>query len=188
MVTDELVAPPATDLVSTLVIDDQGVIWFTLYVGNRIGRLDRRTGAITEFETAGRPYGIALDRAGHVWFCQIGAHKLGKLDPKTGAITELALERGSRPRRMATAPDGSLWVTLYGAGALLRVDPIAGKVVQEYVLPAQPLSDPYAVTVDGGGVWCGPTSSRPTRSCAWTPGPTRCGCSRCPLKVSASAR
>jgi virginiamycin B lyase len=136
----------------TLVIDDQGVIWFTLYVGNRIGRLDRRTGAITEFETAGRPYGIALDRAGHVWFCQIGAHKLGKLDPKTGTITELALERGSRPRRMATAPDGSLWVTLYGAGALLRVDPIAGKVVREYALPAQPLSDPYAVTVDGAGI------------------------------------
>jgi virginiamycin B lyase len=97
---------------------------------------------------------MALDRAGNVWFCQIGAGKLGKLDPRTGRITELVLERGSAPRRMATAPDGSLWVTLYGKGTLLRVDPVAEKVVKEYPLPAGPAGGPYAVTVDGAGmVW-----------------------------------
>jgi virginiamycin B lyase len=138
----------------TLVIDDQGVIWFTVQGGNRIGRLDTRTGKITEFNTAGRPYGMALDQAGNVWFCQIGAGKLGKLDPRTGRITELVLERGSAPRRMATAPDGSIWVTLYGKGTLLRVDRVAEKVVKEYPLPAGPAGGSYAVTVDGAGmVW-----------------------------------
>jgi virginiamycin B lyase len=97
---------------------------------------------------------MALDQAGNVWFCQIGAGKLGKLDPRTGRITELVLERGSAPRRMATAPDGSIWVTLYGKGTLLRVDPVAEKVVKEYPLPAGPAGGPYAVTVDGAGmVW-----------------------------------
>lgn len=136
----------------TLVLDDRGVVWFTVQRGNRIGRLDTRNGRITEFETRGNPYGIALDRAGHVWFCQVGGDRLGRLDPGTGRITEFPLEAGSRPRRMAAAPDGSLWVTLYGKGTLLRVDPAAGKVVKEYALPAGPGGGPYAVTVDGAGV------------------------------------
>jgi virginiamycin B lyase len=136
----------------TLVIDEAGVIWFTVQGGNRIGRLDTRTGKMTEYPTAGRPYGIALDKAGNVWFCQISAGKLGRLDPKTGTITELALDRGSQPRRMAAAPDGSLWVTLYGKGTLVRVDPSAMKVVKEYALPAGRGGGPYAVTVDAAGI------------------------------------
>jgi virginiamycin B lyase len=138
----------------TLVMDESGVIWFTVQNGNRIGRLDTKTHRVTEYSTRGRPYGIALDRAGHVWFCQLGGDRLGRLDPASGRITELPLERGSQPRRMATAPDGSLWVTLYGNGKLIRVDPAAPKVVKEYALPAGSRGGPYAVTVDGAGlVW-----------------------------------
>jgi len=136
----------------TLVIDDQDAIWFTVQSGQRIGRLDPKTGAITEFKTRGNPYGIALDHSGNVWFCQIGGDRLGRLDPRTGVITELPLEPGSRPRRMATAPDGSLWVALYGSGKLIRVDPATQKVVKEYALPAGPSGGPYAVTVDGAGI------------------------------------
>jgi virginiamycin B lyase len=138
----------------TLVIDDAGVIWFTVQSGHRIGRLDTRTGAITEYKAAGNPYGIALDRDGNVWFCQLSGDRLGRLEPKTGTLTDLPLERGSRPRRMAAAPDGSLWVTQYGNGKLVRVDPLARKVVKEYALPAGQDGGPYAVTVDGtGAVW-----------------------------------
>ena len=138
----------------TLVIDDKGIIWFTVQNGQRIGRLDTKAGRVTEYKTRGNPYGIALDRSGQVWFCQLSGDRLGRLDPATGKITELELERGSRPRRMATGPDGSLWVTLYGTGKLVRVDPAAGKVVKEYALPAGPAGGPYAVTVDAAhGVW-----------------------------------
>src|SRR6266545_6981833 len=96
----------------------RGVIWFTVQSGHRIGRMDTRTGTITEYKAAGNPYGIALDKGGNVWFCQLSGDKLGRLDPKTGTITELVLERGSHPRRMAAAQDGSLWVTQYGNGKL----------------------------------------------------------------------
>ena len=136
----------------TLVIDSQGTIWFTVQGGQRIGRLDRASGKITEYNTRGNPYGLAVDKAGNIWFCQLSGDRLGRLDPKTGTITELQLDAGSRPRRMATAPDGSLWVTLYGHGKLLRIDPAAQSVVKEYVLPHGPTAGPYAVTVDADGI------------------------------------
>jgi virginiamycin B lyase len=74
------------------------------------------------------------------------------VDARSGAISEVELERGSQPRRMASAPDGSLWVTYYGNGKLVRFDPAARRVVKEYRLPAGPDGGPYAVAVDGGGI------------------------------------
>jgi virginiamycin B lyase len=136
----------------TLVVDEGGIIWFTVQNGQRIGRLDPRTGTITEYGTRGNPYGIALDAAGRVWFCQLHGDRLGRLDPRTGAITEVAMPPGSRPRRMAAAPDGSLWVTLYGTNRLIRFDPVGQKIVKDYPLPAGPGGGAYAVTVDGGGI------------------------------------
>ncbi len=137
----------------TLVIDDKGIIWFTVQNGQRIGRLDRASGQITEYRTSGNPYGLAVDKQGDVWFCRIGADKLGRLDPARGAITELDTGTGSRPRRIAAAPDGTLWVTGYGNGKLIKVDSQARRVVKEYAMPAGD-GGPYAVTVDAAGrVW-----------------------------------
>ena len=121
----------------TLIItDDQSTIWFTMQSGNKVASLDTKTGAIKEYASSGGPYGLALDKAGNVWFCRMGDNKMGKLDPKTGQMSEVDTGRGSRPRRVATAPDGMLWVTLYGNGKLAKLDPAAMKVVKEYQLPA----------------------------------------------------
>ena len=138
----------------TLVItDDGGTIWFTQQRGDKIGRLDVKTGKIVEYESSGGPYGIAIDKAGNIWWCRMGDDKMGRLDPKTGKMSELDMGSGSRPRRVAAAPDGSLWITLYGNGKLAQLDPVAMKVVKEYQLPGGD-AGPYAVTVDGGGlVW-----------------------------------
>ena len=75
----------------------------------------------------------------------------GGIDPKTGTITELYMGAGSRPRRVATAPDGTLWVALYGNGKLAHVDPAANRVVKEYEMPAGANGGPYAVNVDANG-------------------------------------
>jgi virginiamycin B lyase len=138
----------------TLVITDDGsTIWFTLQSGNKIGSLDTKTGAIKEYPMPGGPYGLALDKAGNVWVCRMGDNKMGKFDPKSGRTGEIDTGRGSRPRRVAAAPDGMLWVTYYGNGKLAKIDPAAMKVVKEYPMPAGD-AGPYAVTVDGGGmVW-----------------------------------
>ena len=142
----------------TLVRDAAGDIWFTGQSGNYLARFERdgdgKTGKITEYKMPGGPYGLTIDQQGNVWVCRYSADKLGKLDPKTGKISELGMGTGSRPRRIATAPDGTLWVTLYGKGKLVQVDPVANKVLHEYALPAGANAGPYAVTVDAAGkVW-----------------------------------
>jgi len=134
----------------TLVIDETGAIWFTNQSGS-VGRLDRSSGKITEYPMSGGPYGLALDKRGSVWVCRMSADKMGIIDPKTGKISDLYMGPGSRPRRVATAPDGTLWITLYGNGKLAHVDAVAGKIIKEYEMPAGANGGPYAVTVDGTG-------------------------------------
>ena len=138
----------------TAVLDGEGNVWFTGQGGDYLGKLDRRTGKITEQPMPGGPYGLAIDRQGRIWVCRMGANALGIYDPNSGKSDELRTGSGSRPRRIAAAPDGMLWVTYYGNGVLAKVDPAAKKVVKEYPMPAGPRGGPYAVAVDGAGrVW-----------------------------------
>ena len=137
----------------TAVLDDSGNVWFTGQGGGYVGRLDRSTGKIQEYPMPGGPYGIAIDQRGFVWACRMGANALGRVDPKSGRVDELPTGSGTRPRRIAAAPDGALWVTYYGTGMLAKVDPVAMKVAKTYQMPAGSRG-PYAVTVDAAGrVW-----------------------------------
>ena len=138
----------------TAVLDGDGNVWFTGQGGGYLGKLDRKSGKITEHPMPGGPYGLAIDRQGRIWVCRMGDNALGIYDPKSGRTEEVRTGSGSRPRRIAAAPDGMLWVTYYGNGILAKVDPAAKKVVREYAMPAGPRAGPYAVAVDGAGrVW-----------------------------------
>ena len=137
----------------TAVLDDAGNVWFTGQ-GGYLGKLERASGKVSEIPMPGGPYGLAIDKQGRIWVCRMGANALGIYDPKSGKTDELRTGSGSRPRRIAAAPDGMLWVTYYGNGKLARVDPMAKKVVKEYAMPAGERAGPYAVVVDGAGrVW-----------------------------------
>lgn len=136
----------------TLALGNDGeTLWFSMQTSNRIGSVDILTGRIAEYETSGNPTGIAIDRAGNVWWCRSGDNKLGRLDPRTGSISELDTGRGSRPRRIATAPDGALWITLYGNGQLAKVDPVNTQLVDTHPLPGGN-AGAYAVAVDESGI------------------------------------
>jgi len=135
----------------TAALADDGVLWFTEQGADRIGRLDRATGAITEYQTSGTPYGLSIAPDGAIWFCRIRGDMLGRLDPASGTITDLAMGKGSNPRRIAASPDGTLWVTLWGNGRLAHVDPKAAALIREYELPHREDGGPYAVTVDAEG-------------------------------------
>ena len=138
----------------TLIQDTTGNIWFTERTAGRLGKLTRATGKITEYPIGDDPYGLAMDKRGNVWVTRKAADRLTQFDPKTGQVADLLLEKGSQPRRAATAPDGMLWVSLYGKGKLAKIDPASRRVLKEYELPGGPNAGPYAVNVDTAGrIW-----------------------------------
>ena len=135
-----------------LIVDKQGIVFYTGNGNGTIGRLDPASGKITEYETRGGPYGLALSKDGAVWFCELTGHRMGRLDPATGKITEVELPRGTGPRRVAANADGSiLWWAFYGSNELVKFDPIAQKILKKYPLPSGKGGGAYAVTVDGAG-------------------------------------
>ena len=138
----------------SLVLGDDDSVWFTDREFGRLGKLDRASGRFT-FHTVGEdPYGLATDQRGRVWVTRKDADRVTRVDPATGEIAELALARGSLPRRIALAPDGMIWVALYGVGRVISIDPVRVTVARDYQLPGGPNAGPYTVNVDAAGrVW-----------------------------------
>ncbi|HET9578092.1 MAG TPA: hypothetical protein VFP44_09720 [Usitatibacter sp.] len=137
----------------SLAIDARGRIWGALREG-RVVRLDPATGAVDSYPMGGNPYGLAFDANGVLWVTRIDADTVTSIDPQTGRTRDLFLGTGSKPRRIALAPDGHLWISLYGAGKLAEVDPAAHALVRQFAAPAGPNSGPYTVLVDAAGrVW-----------------------------------
>jgi len=138
----------------TIVLAADGTLWFTVQHGQRVGHLIPASGHIDEYPMRDNPYGLAIDRQGVVWVCRLAGDALGWIDPQTGQHGEVATGSGSRPRRIAAAPDGSLWVAYYGNGRLARLDPVKRQITRTWPLPASGGQGAYAVTVDGAGrVW-----------------------------------
>ena len=120
----------------TAVFDAHGTLWFTVQVGNMVGRLDPKTGKI-ELKVVptkdARPYGIQINSKGVPFFCEFGTDKLARIDiskteSKTMQIVEFPLPKGVRPRRLAIAADDKVYFTDYQGGNLGRLDPVSGAV------------------------------------------------------------
>ena len=83
--------PPTKGKPQRLEVDSDGIVWFSERQGNKIGRLDPKTGAFKEFALPGpepSPYAIGLDRAHMIWYSSHEQDTLNRLDPKTGEVTE----------------------------------------------------------------------------------------------------
>jgi virginiamycin B lyase len=58
-----------------------GALWFTEFLGNKVGRLTT-TGTFTEYPVPtanAKPLGITTGPDGNIWFTEVTGHKLGRL-------------------------------------------------------------------------------------------------------------
>lgn len=117
-----------------LAFDAHGNLWFTELNADSLGRLDTRTGAITQFPLSTPrtvqkldPYGITVDPLGTVWFTESSSTRLGRLDPNTGQISYFSLPDSSDPlMEVASDTQGMIWATSFSSGLVLRFDPRTG--------------------------------------------------------------
>lgn len=111
--------------VDSLVMADNGDIWFTERLTNRIGVL-RGDGSITEHQIAtpgGYALGVDIDAKGNVWFAEREGNRIGYISPD-GKITEIEMPRpNSEPRTILVDRGGLVWYTAREANEIGFYDP-----------------------------------------------------------------
>ncbi len=139
-------------------IDFSGNVWYAeRTLPNALGRLDPRTGEITEWELpepAADPHGLTIDSQGYVYWAEVDGGHLGRLDPASGDMTrfpydptgELGFLGGHTPVLDAME---NVWFTLIYGDGLGKWDR-ASETVEVWRVPTKN-SMPYGLDVAPNG-------------------------------------
>lgn len=96
-----------------LEFEADGNVWFSERVGNKLGRLNPKTGDLKEFDLPGpaaSPYAIGIDRNHMVWYASHEQDVLGRLDPNTGEVIEYPFPQSEiSMREFFMDTQGHLW-------------------------------------------------------------------------------
>jgi virginiamycin B lyase len=130
-----------------------GYLWYTGQYANTLGRVNTKTGEITEFrpttERSG-PHGLVEDKDGNIWFTANSKAYIGKLNPETGKFTEYALPAGAGdPHTPLFDRKGTLFFTVQRANKVGRLNPATGEI--KLVDSPTPRSLPYGMALDSKG-------------------------------------
>lgn len=130
--------------------DSEGNIWYASHSTQYVGKLNPRTGIVTEYRvppaTTGALPGthrVEIDKNGIVWFSQPWSGTLARLDPRTGQVTHRRVEMDRSINEVGLtqyglAPDGTIWfqpkglTDEQGRGTLAQLDPNTGKILKQY--------------------------------------------------------
>jgi len=137
--------------------DSKGNIWFSSHKTDIVGRLDPRTGIVTEYTIPLTPkampgtHAVVIDKNDTPWFSENWGHNLDRLDPQTGKVTQVAIAASvplNAPAfgNFAISRDGYVWNS--ADNYVQKIDPETGKVVQQYPLQAN-MSYDNLISADG---------------------------------------
>lgn len=147
--------------------DANGNIWYSTHRSSYVGRLDPRTGKVTEFHVPPVQPGalpgthwIHVDKNGIVWGSENWAHNIWRLDPKTGDFKRIpwhVKEALNSPMggNYALDPDGYIWkVRNYKVS---KIEALTGKEILGIITTKFPGTYGSAISHDGryfgGGAW-----------------------------------
>jgi streptogramin lyase len=142
-----LQAPGATAHVAphSLQVAQDGTIWVTLCLGDKVGHFDPRTRKWTIYTQKDGlyPHTLRIDKKGRVWYTLAVSNDVGMIDPSTGEQRVYHLPAASVSQRIA-----------------LRLMPFAMRAAERLgiqfpaVAEGAPLPVPYGIDIaPDGGVW-----------------------------------
>ena len=144
--------------------DSKGNIWYSSHRTPYMGKLDPRTGVISEYPVPPTAAGvlpgthrIQVDKHDIVWASENWAHTLVKFDPTTEKFTKVGIPseapiNSPMGGNLTVAPDGYIWKAQ--GGAVLKFDQ-AGKIVTKIPFTVK-LDSPYDnIISDDGNYWAG---------------------------------
>jgi virginiamycin B lyase len=124
-----------------MAVNSRGIPYFCEFGANRIGRLDPKTLAVTEYKLpkGARPRRLAIYHDDTIWYTDYGRGYLGHLDPASGKVREWPAPSGpdSFPYAIADTPDGALWFCETGVepNKMVRFDPKTEKF-DSWIIPS----------------------------------------------------
>jgi streptogramin lyase len=125
-----------------VIIDKSGIVWYSSFGEQNLGRLDPRTGKVTEFPVAEHKpdfptgsLGLRSDPQGNLWLGNMYQATIVKFDPKTETFKYWPLEGDENidaAQINMVSPqhsdvDGKLWTQNNGFAGIHRLDIATGK-------------------------------------------------------------
>jgi len=126
-----------------VVLDKDGNAWYSNFGEQNIGKLDPKTGKVTEYPLPelkkGWPQGslgLRADKDGHLWFGMMYQGAIGRFDPKAEKLTTYSLPpemnkdmaQVNMVRAESSAVDGKVWSQNNGFAAVHRLDLASGTI------------------------------------------------------------
>jgi virginiamycin B lyase len=132
-----------------LVIDAKGTIWFTELFGGKLGKIDPKTGEMTEYSTPNPDAGprrLTLDSKGNLWFTECFVGKIGEFDPATMKFMDydLGVSGGGFPYSIRIDKSDQVWFSMNSNNSIGKLDPATKKVTYS-LFPV-----PESTTIDPG--------------------------------------
>jgi len=126
-----------------VVVDDRGMVWYSSFGEQNLGRLDPRTGKVTEFPVPehkpGFPtglLGLRSDREGNLWLGNMYQATIAKFDRNSETFKFWPLQGDENidaaqinmVSPQASAVDGKVWAQNNGFAGVHRLDIATGKI------------------------------------------------------------
>jgi len=164
VVVTEFELPRALQSAHDVFGDGNGNIWYTSHLSRFFGKLDTRTGVVTEYQTPLTPgaqpgtHHVYVEKNGEVLISEPWSHKLLKLDPRNGEMVEVPVAapfpiNSAGMADFDVTPDGFVWASMGGGYAAEKIDIKTGKLVQKYPMKV-PFSYDGVISQDGN-FWAG---------------------------------
>jgi virginiamycin B lyase len=141
-----------------VIVDNSGMVWFSSFGEQNLGRLDPGTGKVTEFAIAehkpGFPtglLGLRADSEGNLWFGNMYQATIARFDPRTATFKFWPLEgeenidaaQINMASPQSSGVDGKVWAQNNGFAGVHRLDIATGRI--ETFLPFKGVAGPHNV-------------------------------------------
>jgi streptogramin lyase len=125
-----------------VVLDEQGMVWFTHFAEQYLGKMDPKTGKVSEYPIPvlkpGYPVGtldLGLDKAGNPWVGMMYQSGIARFDKKTETFKTWSIPKEWQTDATQaghldptfTHVDGKVWVKNSDGSQILRLDVESGK-------------------------------------------------------------
>jgi len=138
------------------VMTPDGMIWWAGMYGSLVGRLNPKTGEMTEWklDPTARPHSVINDAEGNIWYTGNSNATVGRLDPDTGdiAVYPMPDPAARDPHTAIFSRTGDYWFTVQNSNMLGRLVPDTGDIRLTHI-PTEN-ARPYGIKEDSTGmIW-----------------------------------